>query len=276
MHSTQKTILFTAIKTLVLLVLVVMLFCVAFSLAKPQQAGDFFYTVGLKGISARATLRHARQTNEIEDYYTTLVRAYDAKNVKISAYSASAMLSHESGALFTETQYNNFVKSMDTELGVSTGSTNQYVKMVFAYSQMRTIKGVDETGALWNRVVEFCKGTGLYYYYNSVCPITGYINGLIDCNKTDYATIFRVLVQLKQFDENQSASGYPYWRTTKDGTMESTTENYVDAQEYMLQDVKRLIEDKKITLDKATSYAETTNDPQTIINAFNYWNFLLS
>lgn len=276
MHSTQKTILFTAIKTVVLLLLVVMLISMIFSFAKPQQAGDFFYTVGLKGISARATLRHARQTNEIEDYYTTLVRAYDAKSIKISAYAASAMLSHESGALFTETQYNNFVKSVDTDLGVSTGSTNQYVKMVFAYSQMRINKGVDETGALWNRVKEFCKGTGLYYYYNSVCPITGYINGIIDSNKTDDATIFRVLFQLKEFDEHASASGYPYWRTTKDNTMESINDNYVDAHEYMLQDAKRLIQSKKITLDKTKAYAQTTNDPQKYIEAFNYWSFYLN
>jgi len=221
-------------------------------------------------------LRYARQTNEIEDYYTTLVRAYDAKSVKISAYAASAMLSHETDAFFTESEYNTFVKSIDNELNRGVGSTNQYVKMVFAYSQMRVNKGVDETGALWNKVKEYCKGTGLYYYYNSVCPITGYINGIIDSNKTDDATICRVLLQLKEFDVDESASGYPYWRTTKDGTMESTTDNYVDAQEYMLQDVKRLIEDKKITLDKVKAYAQTTNDAQKYIDAFNYWDFLLS
>lgn len=276
MHTTKKLVLTTAIKTLVLLVLLTMLFTVAYSLAKPQKAGDFFYTVGLKGISARTTLRHARQSKDIEDYYTTLVRAYDARSHKIAAYAATALVTNSgTDSLFTSSQYDSFVKSMDTKLSTSNGATNQYIKMVFAYSQMRVNKGVDESGALWTRIKEYCKGTSLYYYYNSVCPITGYINAIIDSNANDDATIFRVLLQMKEMDEEENASGYPYWRTTKDNTMESINNNYVDAQAYMLQDVKRLIEDKNITVERAQEYASTQIGGSKYVEAFNYWKFLM-
>lgn len=277
MHTTKKLIVMTAIKTLVLLVLIALLVAIAFSLSKPKQAGDFFYTVGLKDISARTTLRHAHQSKEIEDYYTTLVRAYDAHSHKIAAHAATALIDNgNTDSLFTTTEYDTFVKSVDTKLSTTTGSTNQYIKMVFAYSQMRVNKGVDESGALWNRIKQYCKGTGLYYYYNSVCPITGYINAIIDSNSNNDATIFRVLLQMKEMDEDESSSGYPYWRTTKDNTMESVNNNYVDAQVYMLEDIKNLFEAKSITLERANAYAATQINGSKYVEAFNYWKFLMA
>lgn len=277
MKTTKKLVISTAIKTLVLLVLIAILFTVAYSLAKPKEAGDFFYTVGLKGISARSSLRAAQESGNIEDYYNTLVRAYDANSYKIAAYAATAILSNDkSDSLFTSKQYSDFATNMDTKLSRYKGATNQYIKMVFAYAQMRVNKGCDENGVLWNKIREYCKGTGIYYYYNSVCPVTGYINGVIDSKKTDDATVYRILLQMKEMDEGETTTGYPYWRATKDNTMESSSDNFFDAQVYMVYDIGRLIDAKDITLQKVQDYASSLTDGAKYVEAFNYWNFMIS
>ena len=277
MKNTKRVVVATAIKTLVLLVLITILVSVVFCLAKPSQAGDFFYTVGMKGISARATLRAAQDSGEIEDYYTALVRAYDAKNTKIAAYAASAMLTQDKvDSLYTSAQYSNFTKKMDDQLATHKGATDQYIKMVFAYSQMRQNKGVDSNGSLWNKITEYCKGTGVYYYYNSVCPVTGYINAIIDSNSSDMDTICRVLLQMKEMDEGESVTGFPYWRSTTDNTMESIAGNYFDAQTYMLADISRLIEDKGLTVEKIQQYAQDKTNGVQFIEAYNYWAFLMA
>jgi len=81
---------------------------------------------------------------------------------------------------------------------------------------------------------------------------------------------------MKEMDEDESSSGYPYWRTTKDNTMESVNNNYVDAQVYMLEDIKNLFEAKGITLERANAYAATQINGSKYVEAFNYWKFLMA
>ncbi len=272
--ATSRMVKNTALKTLAVLLLILIMVVLIGSLAAPRTFGDFFYTVGLKSYSSRLTLRSAENTEDIDDFYIAFIRAVDAKNHKVATYSAQVMLDYSSeGKLFTSEIYEELVKRMDTQLESVEGTTNVYIKANYIYSKLRFNKGEDEGNALWNQARSYCKGTSIYYYYNSICPIKSYIDAVIDINKPNTQIVFEIILHMRQLDESKTTDGRnKIWRTNLDNSFTGTS--YKPAQPYMAQDIQRLLEAKEITDTIAADFS-AKNGIQ-YLNAYNYWKDILA
>lgn len=269
----KKIVLFTTIKTVVALVLIVVLFLTIFSLGSPAGASDFFNSVGLKKLSARTGLRAAIKSGQIEDYYTALVRANAGKSYSVVVYAGETLLVRGDDYVVKDTDYSDFVDAKDEALGCASGATANYIETVYVYALMRTYDGCDDKSEVWAKTVNYCEGIGGYHYYNSVCPVTAYINAVIDSKKSTETTIYNILLNLKIADESVLFDNVNLfdWITTTDNTFKKTDLplNYVDAQAAMAGDVARLIEAKGLTKESANAYA--AEHGEKYVTAFNYW-----